>query len=149
MNRKSISIPTSARFTTSIRKKKESLMDRMWSLYQQGKKPRPWPEGFDRQDYYSYKPCSFIDLTDGQVFDLGGRIVEVFSFPVIPGAASHSTTIKAACSFQVITWATVSGSCSNKAHRWLSIAAASAVSRTASTSKGFSVPTTAASTLLH
>ncbi|MFR8516587.1 MAG: MBL fold metallo-hydrolase [Emergencia timonensis] len=62
-------------------KEKESLMDRMWSLYQQGKKPRPWPEGFDRQDYYSYKPCSFIDLTDGQVFDLGGRIVEVFFFP--------------------------------------------------------------------
>ena len=60
---------------------KESLMDRMWSLYQQGKKPRPWPEEFSRQDYYPYKPCSFVDLTDGQTFDLGGRIVEAIFFP--------------------------------------------------------------------
>ena len=60
---------------------KESLMDRMWSLYLQGKKPRPWPEGFDRQEYYSYKPCKFTDLSDRQRFDLGGRIVEAIFFP--------------------------------------------------------------------
>lgn len=41
----------------------------------------PLPEGFSKEDWIHAKPGGLIHMQDGQVFDLGGRTIEVISVP--------------------------------------------------------------------
>lgn len=58
--------------------------------YRLGKISDPFPPGFDRASYMENKAVPFRDVSDHQVFDLGGRQVEV-SF--LPGHTKGSLTL--------------------------------------------------------
>lgn len=60
---------------------KRSLLHMVYRRYEQGKRPYPFPDDFDWEEYLNYQPCKFIPLKDRQSFDLGGRKAEVIFHP--------------------------------------------------------------------
>ena len=65
----------------SYQRDKESMLTFLKKRHTAGKIPAPFPENFDEEAYLTYKQVPFQPARNGQIFDLGDRILEVFFLP--------------------------------------------------------------------